>query len=231
MHEIHGRWHVAVVPREAAKQRLADQVEALRADGWTVVVDDPIPADEVILDDPAKIGVLAQPLRARLVTLLHRQPRTVKQLAEAMDAPVTRLYYHLNLLVDAGLARVLATRRSGAQTESAYGVVALSFRLDPALMRADDLEGVVDGVTSILDYAKIGLANAIRSRRMTMGDPDDRRTLLTLAPVRLTPEGQRALVAAMEEFLEEHCVPDDEGEEILVLATVFPDTAGAATSP
>jgi hypothetical protein len=88
---------------------------------------------------------------------------------------------------------------------------------------------VVDGVTSILDYAKVGLANAIRSRRMTMGDPDDRRTLLALAPVRLTEDGQRAFVAAMEDFLDEHCVPDDEGEEILVLAAVFPDTAGAAT--
>lgn len=214
-----------------AIRRLTEQVDELRAAGWTLAGDDVMPATELVLEDPATIGVLAQPVRARVVTLLHRQPRTAKQLAAAMGVPVTRLYYHLNMLVDAGLVRVIATRRSGAQTESAYAVTALSFRLDPALMQADDVEGVVEGVTSILDYAKAGLANAIRSRRVTLGDSEDHRTLLALAPVRLTEDGQRAFVSAMEAFLDEHCVPDDDGEEILVLAAVFPDATAAQDTP
>jgi DNA-binding transcriptional ArsR family regulator len=214
-----------------AIRRLTDRFDELRDAGWTLAGDDVMPATELVLEDPATIGVLAQPVRARVVTLLHRQPRTAKQLAEAMGVPVTRLYYHLNMLVDGGLVRVIATRRSGAQTESAYAVTALSFRLDPSLMQADDVEGVVDGVTSILDYAKAGLASAIRSRRVTLGDSEDHRTLLALAPVRLTEDGQRAFVSAMEAFLDEHCVPDDEGEEILVLAAVFPDTTAAQDAP
>lgn len=215
-------------PQDDALRRLAEQVDELRDDGWALAGDDVMPASELVLDDPGKIAVLTQPLRSRMLTLLHRRPRTVKQLAEAMEVPVTRLYYHLNLLADAGFVRVIATRRVGAQTESAYGVAALSFRLDPALLQADDLDGVVEGVTSLLDYAKIGLAGAIRSRRLKMGDAADRRTLLALAPVRLTEDGQRAFVAAMEDFLDTHCVSADEGEEMLVLAAVFPDTTSSA---
>ena len=204
------------------------QIDELRNAGWTIVVDDPMPADECVLDDPAKIAVLTKPVRGRMLTLVHRRPRTVKQLAEAMQVPVTRLYYHLNLLLEAGFVRVVATRKVGAQTESAYAVTARSFRLDPDLMNADDLDGVVDGVTSLLDYAKAGLAEAIRKRRLRMGDPADRRSLLALAPIRMTPDAQRAFVAAMESFLDEHLSPEAEGEEMLVLAAVFPDVASAA---
>lgn len=211
-------------------RRMGQQVDELRSNGWTIVVDDPMPADEYVLDDPAKIAVLAKPVRGRLLTLIHRQPRTVKQLAEAMEVPVTRLYYHLNLLVEAGLIRVVATRKAGAQTESAYAVTARSFRLDPDVMNADDLDGVIEGVTSLLDYAKAGLAEAIRGRRLRMGDPSDRRSLLALAPIRMTPDAQRAFVAAMEAFLDEHLSPDAEGEEMLILTAVFPDVASAPRS-
>lgn len=212
------------------ERRLAEQVEDLRARGWSIVVDDPIPAEEFVLDDPGKIAVLTKPVRGRMLTLIHRQPRSVKELAEAMEVPVTRLYYHLNLLVEAGLVRVVATRKAGAQTESAYGVTARSFRLDPALMEADDLEGVVAGVTSLLDYAKAELSEAIRSRRLKMGDASDRRTLLALAPVRLTKDAQRTFVAAMEAFLDEHLAAADDGEEVLVLAAVFPGVGSGATA-
>ena len=71
---------------------------------------------------------VTHPIRGRILRRL-KEPHTVAEVAESLDAPVTRLYHHVNKLEQLGLIRVVATRRVAAVTERRYQVVARSYRI------------------------------------------------------------------------------------------------------
>ena len=56
------------------------------------------PADIRVLTDPDTVRLIADPMRLRLLELLRQRSRTVTELAELLDVPRTRLYYHVKLL-------------------------------------------------------------------------------------------------------------------------------------
>lgn len=79
-----------------------------------------------------QIEALANPLRTRI--LRHaREPITVAVLAERFGIPPTRLYYHVNLLVNEGMLVQVDERKSGARIEKIYLRTAGDFRLGPEL--------------------------------------------------------------------------------------------------
>lgn len=82
--------------------------------------------EELELGDPAAVKALFDPLRFRLFGLL-RTPRSVPELASEVALPADRLYYHVRLLMDAGLVRQVDTRVSGRHTERIYGRTAERF--------------------------------------------------------------------------------------------------------
>ncbi|WP_405946854.1 winged helix-turn-helix domain-containing protein [Streptomyces prunicolor] len=49
---------------------------------------------------------LADPLRIRLLEALWEMPRSARELADHVDLPADRLYYHLNQLERAGLIEI-----------------------------------------------------------------------------------------------------------------------------
>src|SRR5512138_839928 len=71
-----------------------------------------------------QLRALADPLRATLLELLLERAATVTEMAQAVDRPKSTVAYHVGLLVDAGLLRVVRTRRVRAIEERYYGRVA-----------------------------------------------------------------------------------------------------------
>lgn len=59
------------------------------------------PTPEMIITDLETLKVLADPLRLSIIEYLSR-PGTVKKIAEKLDKPPTKLYYHFNLLENMG---------------------------------------------------------------------------------------------------------------------------------
>ena len=78
----------------------------------------------VVVTAPEQLRALADPLRATLLELLLERAATVKEMAQAVDRPKSTVAYHVNLLVDAGLSRVVRTRRVRAIEERFYGRIA-----------------------------------------------------------------------------------------------------------
>jgi DNA-binding transcriptional ArsR family regulator len=78
----------------------------------------------VVVTAPGQLRALADPLRATLLELLLERAATVTEMAHAVDRPKSTVAYHVNLLVDAGLLRVVRTRRVRAIEERYYGRVA-----------------------------------------------------------------------------------------------------------
>ena len=79
------------------------------------------------IEDAETFEMLADPSRVEMLERLHH-PASVGELAEDMGVPRTRLYHHVKLLEEAGMIRVVDTRRKGAMEEKVYQVAARSFR-------------------------------------------------------------------------------------------------------
>jgi DNA-binding transcriptional ArsR family regulator len=86
-------------------------------------------ADDVVVSSPAKLRAMADPLRSTLLDLLLERAATVSELAAAVGRPKSTIAHHVNVLVDAGLLRVVRTRRVRAIEERYYGRTARLFRV------------------------------------------------------------------------------------------------------
>jgi DNA-binding transcriptional ArsR family regulator len=129
-------------------------------------------ADDVEVSTPVGLRAMADPLRSTVLDLLLERAATVSELASAVGRPKSTVAHHVNVLVDAGLLRVVRTRRIRAIDERYYGRTARLFRVgvnrqpDGSLMAtfANDLSVAaaeagpaheIDDIRSILRHARI----------------------------------------------------------------------------
>jgi DNA-binding transcriptional ArsR family regulator len=84
-------------------------------------------ADRFALTTPAQVRALGNPLRTTILGLLHERAATVTELAAAVARPKSTVAHHVNVLTDAGLVRVVRTRRVRAIEERFYGRTARLF--------------------------------------------------------------------------------------------------------
>jgi DNA-binding transcriptional ArsR family regulator len=97
--------------------------------------------DLLVVTAPAQLRALADPSRGVLLELVLERAATITELARAVDRPKSTVGYHVNLLVDAGLLRVVRTRRVRAIEERFYGRVARTYYVG-ALSRPEDKQVV-----------------------------------------------------------------------------------------
>lgn len=105
----------------------------------------------VVVTAPEQLRALAEPLRTTLLELLLERAATVTEMAHAVDRPKSTIAYHVNLLVNAGLLRVVRTRRVRAIDERYYGRVARTVYIG-VLNRPEDKQ-VVAGINGLAEAA------------------------------------------------------------------------------
>jgi DNA-binding transcriptional ArsR family regulator len=100
--------------------------------------------DETIsADTPARLKAAGHPLRALILDLVLERAMTVTDLAERVQKPRGTVAHHVDVLVDAGLLKVTATRRVRAIDERFYGRTAHTI-IFPESTRDADLPFVAD---------------------------------------------------------------------------------------
>jgi DNA-binding transcriptional ArsR family regulator len=82
------------------------------------------------LTEPAQVKALSHLLRTTILGLLHERAATVSELAAALARPKSTVAHHVSVLVEAGLVRVVRTRRVRAIDERFYGRTARMFYVD-----------------------------------------------------------------------------------------------------
>jgi DNA-binding transcriptional ArsR family regulator len=97
--------------------------------------------DMVVVTAPDQLRALADPLRGTLLELLLERAATVAEMARAVQRPKGTVAYHVNLLVGAGLLRVVRTRKVRALEERYYGRVARTIYIG-VLSSAEDKQVV-----------------------------------------------------------------------------------------
>ena len=105
--------------------------------------------DMVVITSPVQLRAVADALRGSLLELLLERAATVTELAEAVGRPKSTVAYHVNLLVDAGLFKVVRTQKVRAIEERYYGRVARTIYIG-ALSSDEDIALIanVDGIAT-----------------------------------------------------------------------------------
>ena len=78
-------------------------------------------ADRIVLTEPSQVKAIGHPLRNTILGLLHERAATVSELAVALERPKSTVAHHVKVLAEAGLVRVVRTRRVRAIEERFYG--------------------------------------------------------------------------------------------------------------
>ena len=84
-------------------------------------------ADRIALTTPSQVKAISHPLRTTILHLLHERAATVTELAAAVGRPKSTVAHHVKVLNEAGLVRVVRTRRVRAIEERFYGRTARMF--------------------------------------------------------------------------------------------------------
>lgn len=155
--------------------------------------------DEVFISDPSQFEALASGIRMRILKLC-REPQSVREIAERLEMPVTRLYYHVNLLEDAGFLQVVHSRKSGARLEKVYRVAGRLIQPGPDLIaNVRDTAAAAKAMTAIvLEPARADTEDALRRR---FGG-DHLPMSLGRATVTLTPDQVEVLEGRLSELVE-----------------------------
>ncbi|MDH5373366.1 MAG: helix-turn-helix domain-containing protein [Acidimicrobiia bacterium] len=160
-----------------------------------------MPADTssvVLIKSLSQIEALSNPLRNRILNQA-REPVTVAELAERFDVPNTRLYYHVNLLVEEGMLEQVDERKSGARIEKIYLRTAAEFQLDPGLAEAiGDPRKAAEAAASLIFDSTRTESEALLAQILAGEDPTAQlgRTIL-----RLTAEDAERFAERMEQLL------------------------------
>ena len=173
----------------------------------------------IVVTAPEQLRALADPLRATLLELLHERAATVTEMAQAVDRPKSTVAYHVNLLVDAGLLRVVRTRRVRAIEERYYGRAARTFYVG-VLSRPEDKQVVA---------AMNGLAEAA-AESVPAHAADDLRC--TLVHARIPREEVRNFWAEVQELARRFAQIPRAGDQVYgFVAGLYPTDAPALPGP
>ena len=83
--------------------------------------------DTIELTTPEQVRAIGDPLRTTILGLLHERAATVTEIATALKRPKSTVAHHINVLEEAGLVRVVRTRRVRAIDERFFGRTARMF--------------------------------------------------------------------------------------------------------
>lgn len=175
--------------------------------------------DLLVVTEPPQLRALADGLRGTLLELLLERAASVTELAQAVDRPKSSVAYHVNLLVDAGLLKVVRTRRVRAIEERYYGRTARIFYV--GVLSRDEDKKVVAGMN--------GLATAVAESAAAHA-ADDLRCVLFHA--RIAREDVRAFWAEVQELARKFSQIPRSGDEVFGFAAgLYPTDAPTLPDP
>lgn len=137
-----------------------------------------LPAQETLtISTPEQFKALAHPLRQRLLFALGRRPATPAHLAAALTSQKGTIAHHLKVLREAGLVRIVATRKVRGGTEHHYQRTAR--RMDFLRLEAEPTAAMLGAIGEELAAAPEDPLIALRHLRLTEDAADQLRNTLS----------------------------------------------------
>lgn len=162
------------------------------------------------IDSVQGLRALADPVRLAILSALDTHApggelpvMSVKELAQHLGEPQTKLYRHVKQLEAAGLIEVAATRMVSGILEQRYRARQRDLRLSAALFRqhADETEAAV---RSAFDAFLTGVFDRARKQDWPPDGPDGpEKPVLLVFDDRVSPEAAERIRARLEEVTQE----------------------------
>jgi DNA-binding transcriptional ArsR family regulator len=168
-----------------------------------------------------QLRVLADPLRLRVLNHLFQEALTVKQVADRLEVPATKLYYHVNELERIGLVKVVETRVKSGIIEKYYRLTAPLIHVSRELLQltgspSDTTHTYAEVLASIFEAVADDLRQSVIGGQLV---PPDQSTAKTSAigrtNVRLTRATAARLAKKFAKLLQADIeAADDEAGEV-----------------
>jgi DNA-binding transcriptional ArsR family regulator len=163
----------------------------------------------VELRSEEELRAVADSTRRRILSLLRERAASTTELAETLGQPKGTVGHHIKVLEDAGLIRVVRTRKVRAMTERYYGRRARLF-----VLVADDVEPY--------DAATMGalmLRQAADEVAPDAGKGDDPSSMVVVH-ARVAEDQARRFTQRLEELMSDFAAADDDDEGTRVFGFV-----------
>jgi DNA-binding transcriptional ArsR family regulator len=149
------------------------------------------------IHDPRLVKALAHPLRVQILGMLQDRTASPSDLAEELDAPLGNVSYHVRILAQLGLLKLVKKRPRRGAIEHYYqarGRVRISDRAwgqVPNIVKEAMVDGTLDQISRFVHQAA------------ESGGFDRPDAHLMRQPMRLDAQGWKKLSAAVLELLEQ----------------------------
>jgi DNA-binding transcriptional ArsR family regulator len=159
--------------------------------------------DQVSATTSEQLKALADPLRSVLLDLVLERAATINELAQAVDRPKGTVAHHVNVLVTAGLLRVVRTRRVRAIEERFYGRTGRTIVISPERPGTGSVPGagLASGAGAASDSPSARLSLLAQGAAEAGDSPDLRSTLRRARiPAERAAEFWQGVVELADEF-------------------------------
>ncbi len=179
---------------------------------------------KLVVNTAQQFKAIGEPLRWRILSIIQNQPATAKQIAQRLKVSHGTIGHHLQVLEEAGLARVAARRL-------VHGIVAKYYTRTARIFMFDlprEVTGDIEMGLQILTDARDEYAESLATMQEEATFPCSSFPHARLSPERAQVYKER-LDALIEDFLQE--APDPTGQVYGLLISMFKSPAYMQGSP
>jgi predicted transcriptional regulator len=126
-----------------------------------------------VVTSKKQLAALTSAARQEIVDVLTQMGTvSIAELAETLDRPPDALYYHLHILVRAGLVESAGSRKTGRREETLFRAVARNLRIDYELARRTNEKALAAVAGSMLRLGIRDFRRAIRNQSVVVSGKD-----------------------------------------------------------
>lgn len=161
------------------------------------------------INDPRLVKALAHPLRVQILAVLQQGTASPSALAEELSAPLGNVSYHVRILANLGLLKLVRKRQRRGAIEHIY-------QANGRVRVSDRAWGQVPGIVkSAMVDATLEQVGRYVEQSATMGGFERPEAHIIRQPMRLDAKGWKELSGAVGELLKRANSIDDESRKRL----------------
>jgi DNA-binding transcriptional ArsR family regulator len=161
------------------------------------------------INDPRLVKALAHPLRVQILAVLQDRTASPSVLAEELSAPLGNVSYHVRILANLGLLKLVRKRQRRGAIEHIY-------QANGRVRVSDRAWGQVPGIVkSAMVDATLEQVGRYVEQSATMGGFERPEAHIIRQPMRLDAKGWKELSTAVGELLERANSIEDESRKRL----------------
>ena len=183
------------------------------------------PRQLMLVSSAEQLKTISDPLRMGILESVGSEALTVKQIAARLGQPVTKLYYHVSALEEAGFIVVVDTRIKSGIVEKYYRIAADTIQVDRRLLsQSDGRDAALQTVFSALfDSTIADLQQSFAAGLLGLEEQDagfDQRLILTRSIYQLRAGDVSRFIERFHALLQEMNAAGDQADTVSYACTL-----------